>query len=67
MNIYITGPIPEPGNACPGLLPDGTLTSLPLPHTGTATREVNDCTVGACVCGFVVFGGVGVLLMGWRV
>lgn len=35
-----TGPIPEPGNACPGLLPDGTMTSLPLPHLRTVTREV---------------------------
>ncbi len=39
-----TGPVPEPGNDCPGLLPDGTLTSLALPRLTTATREVRGRT-----------------------
>ncbi|KAM3570186.1 hypothetical protein VYU27_007749 [Nannochloropsis oceanica] len=36
-----TGSIPLPGHSCPGLLPDGTLTSLPLPRlaSSTLTRE----------------------------
>lgn len=39
-NTRNTGPVPEPGHNCPGILPDGTLTSLPLPQLRTATRQV---------------------------
>lgn len=32
-----TGRAPVPG--CPGLLPDGTMTSLPAPNLATVTRQ----------------------------
>ena len=45
-----TGPVPLLGRGCPGLLSDGTMTSLPLPKLDgqTLTRE------GKWVGGWVV-------------
>lgn len=35
----VTGPVPA-YKSCPGVLEDGTIVSLPLPNTRTATRKV---------------------------
>ncbi|TFJ80907.1 hypothetical protein NSK_007550 [Nannochloropsis salina CCMP1776] len=34
-----TGPVALPGHTCPGLLPDGSLTSLPLPHLSPSSSS----------------------------
>ncbi|MFO1425321.1 MAG: hypothetical protein U1F70_17075, partial [Candidatus Competibacteraceae bacterium] len=45
LDAELTGPRPawwwtsRPPQACPGLQPDGTLTSLPLPNLATCTRQ----------------------------